>query len=283
VVALAFLPRGGPLVVGGDDGYLALYDARSGVRLQRLRGQYGPEVRISLSADGSRMATLSGQDSIALWTLRHDRVAGPPRRRYPTYVPSDLALSPDGRTLVIASPGSVELVDARTFAPRAPRRNGVQLLGLGPFTPDGRALVVTGYGGAMQLWSARTLRPATRVFGGHSTLLPPSGLTAALAAVSPDGRMLAAGGGGSVQLFDLRSQEPVGAPLPTLANRGALPAFSADGAYLFALTDAGVGYRWEVRSRSWEARACAVAGRTLTRAEWAEALPGRPYAPACAG
>ena len=25
----------------------------------------------------------------------------------------------------------------------------------------------------------------------------------------------------------------------------------------------------------------AVAGRTLSRAEWADALPGRPYAPAC--
>ena len=29
-------------------------------------------------------------------------------------------------------------------------------------------------------------------------------------------------------------------------------------------------------------RACAVAGRTLTRAEWNDALPERTYAPACA-
>ena len=28
-------------------------------------------------------------------------------------------------------------------------------------------------------------------------------------------------------------------------------------------------------------RACAVAGRKLTRAEWNDVLPGRPYAPAC--
>ena len=27
--------------------------------------------------------------------------------------------------------------------------------------------------------------------------------------------------------------------------------------------------------------ACAVAGRTLTRTEWTDALPGRDYAPAC--
>ena len=28
-------------------------------------------------------------------------------------------------------------------------------------------------------------------------------------------------------------------------------------------------------------RACTVAGRTLTRGEWALYLPGTPYAPAC--
>jgi hypothetical protein len=38
---------------------------------------------------------------------------------------------------------------------------------------------------------------------------------------------------------------------------------------------------WDVRPASWAARACAVAGPPLTRAEWREALPGRGYAPAC--
>jgi hypothetical protein len=33
---------------------------------------------------------------------------------------------------------------------------------------------------------------------------------------------------------------------------------------------------WDVNPTSWRARACAVAGRALTRAEWDEFLPGRP-------
>ena len=41
------------------------------------------------------------------------------------------------------------------------------------------------------------------------------------------------------------------------------------------------GYVWDVRPEAWERRACAVAGRRLTRAEWEAALPGREYAPAC--
>src|SRR4051794_7822794 len=32
--------------------------------------------------------------------------------------------------------------------------------------------------------------------------------------------------------------------------------------------DSGQGYAWDVRPASWAARACAVAGRPLTRTEW---------------
>jgi hypothetical protein len=66
-----------------------------------------------------------------------------------------------------------------------------------------------------------------------------------------------------------------------VANVNVAPVFSPDGAYLFAITDIGRGYRWDVRPASWERQACAVAGRTLTRAEWQDVLPGRAYAPAC--
>jgi hypothetical protein len=60
-----------------------------------------------------------------------------------------------------------------------------------------------------------------------------------------------------------------------------MPQFSPDGAYLFAISDAGRAYRWDVRPSSWARHACAVAGRKLTRSEWAEALPERDYDPAC--
>jgi WD40 repeat protein len=178
---------------------------------------------------------------------------------------------------VLVSPGSVESTDARTFRRRALRPLRQSIHAFAAFTPDGRSLIVTSYAGWVQLWSAKTLRPQTRRFGGQMAPV-------LWAAVSPDGRTLAAGGlDGTVRLFDVPSQQPVGAPLLTLPNRAAAPLFSADGAHLFALTDAGVGYRWDVRPASWEARACAVAGRPLTRAEWSAALPHRPYAPACAG
>jgi hypothetical protein len=44
----------------------------------------------------------------------------------------------------------------------------------------------------------------------------------------------------------------------------------------------GQGAVFDIDPRSWARRACALANRTLTPEEWAQFLPRRPYAPACA-
>jgi WD40 repeat protein len=143
------------------------------------------------------------------------------------------------------------------------------------FTPDGRSVVGGSAEGWVRLWSATTGRPVTRAFGGHTGAV-------FWESISPDGRTLATGSDdGTIQLFDLGSQRALGTPLTAIPNRPVAPLFTPDGAALFAVTNAGRGYRWDIRPSSWERHACAVAGRTLTRAEWADALPGRAYAPAC--
>jgi putative ATP-dependent endonuclease of OLD family len=63
--------------------------------------------------------------------------------------------------------------------------------------------------------------------------------------------------------------------------RRAVELVPPDGNHVMAVFANGRGYRWDVRPSSWKRRACAVAGRQLTRAEWEEALPGRDYRPAC--
>jgi WD40 repeat protein len=101
-------------------------------------------------------------------------------------------------------------------------------------------------------------------------------------ATSPDGRTLATGSlDGTVRLFDVATRQPLGAPLRAVPNRVVEPRFTPDGAFLFAITNAGQAYRWDMRPSSWARHACAVAGRTLTSTEWNDVLPGRDYAPAC--
>ncbi len=274
VSGLAYAPHGGPLVVTGTDGALALMDPRRGAVLQRRSDQMGPQGAPSFSADGSRMVT-PGLDGIGLWRLRGGRLTGPPRLYHPTYGARSASLSPDGRALVLASDVGIQIVDAGTLKPLARLAGTDRTVGFAEFSSDGRYVVGGSDQGWARLWSAKTFKPVTRPLGGHAGAV-------LQAAVSPDGETLATGGtDGTVRLFDVRTQQPIGAPLPAVPNSSVAPVFSRDGAYLFAITAAGRAFRWDVRPASWERHACTVAGRTLTPAEWNDALPGRPYAPAC--
>ena len=86
---------------------------------------------------------------------------------------------------------------------------------------------------------------------------------------------------GAVQLWDIRSGQALGAPLPGVPSSGVIPAFTPDGGHLVAAYASGRAYVWDIRPASVARHACAVAGRRLTRAEWEEFLPGRDYDPAC--
>ncbi len=72
----------------------------------------------------------------------------------------------------------------------------------------------------------------------------------------------------------------VGPVLPGLPNVEVGVAFMGAGR-LAAVYDTRQAKLWDVRPSSWLRRACAVAGRPLTRQEWADVLPGREYEPAC--
>ena len=70
-------------------------------------------------------------------------------------------------------------------------------------------------------------------------------------------------------------------PAARQEHLNAVAHFAPDGSHVYAVFANGRGYRWDVRPSACERQACAVAGRRLTRAEWHETLPERPYAPAC--
>jgi hypothetical protein len=224
-------------------------------------------------------STRARSTSLRLWALPSGDPVGPPLRY--GFV-GDVSLSPDGRTLAVTAGapndnGGVEIVDAATHRRRTSLPGAGTVSDLARFTPGGRFIVAGSWKGWARLWSTKTWRPATRRFTGHAGRVE-------WESTSPDGRTLATGGpDGTIRLWDLRTQEPFGAPLPALPNHYAIPQFTPDGNYLFAITDVGRAYRWDVRPSSWARHACEVAGRTLTPAEWHDALPERNYAPACTG
>jgi WD40 repeat protein len=99
---------------------------------------------------------------------------------------------------------------------------------------------------------------------------------------SPDGRTLAISGFEPVaSLWDVRSGTQIG-PQLTAGDRRTMIDLSSDGRQLLETHGNGQGAVWDVDPESWKRRACHLANRTLTRGEWEEFLPGRPYEPACA-
>jgi WD40 repeat protein len=97
---------------------------------------------------------------------------------------------------------------------------------------------------------------------------------------SPDGHLLAASSfDQTTTLWDLKSRKRLGESFPV--KQGVIPAahFAPDGNLLIVyLADAA---RWPTSVEAWKKYACQVAGRDLSRAEWADLLPNRPYRRVC--
>ena len=275
VVSVAFVPGSRTLVVGGI-GFLAGVDLGEGHRVTPMPGHEGAVLWPSISSDGRRMATVGESGAVSVWTLRSGVPVGRPRVYHVTGF-RDVSVSPDGRKLAAVLDGTgIELVDTSTLRRGSILADSEQVRGSAQFTDDGSHIVADAGGGWVRIWSTETGRPVGRIQAGsvEEWLAP---------VMSPDDRMLATGSSsdGTVRLFDLQTERPVGVPLPGLPDGPAVPRFTPDGAYLLAVPNSGPAYRWDVRPASWQRHACEVAGRTLTRAEFRDALPGRDYAPAC--
>ena len=293
VAGMGWVPHSDLIAVGGNDGFLALVDPLRGRVVKRLYG-HAAHARTGnvngvftpgFSADGRLMVTGADDGSVRVWALPSGREVGAPLKfvdRDGAGDVGDVSMSHDGREIVVDTPDArrypgIQIFDVATHRRVAALSDDEDVWDLARFTTDGRYIVGGSWKGWVRLWSTKTWKPATRVMRGSAGEVLWESL-------SPDGRTLATGAAsdGVVRLWDLATQRELGAPLPGLPGRMTVPQFTPDGRSLLAITDAGRAYLWDVRPSRWLRQACDVAGRTLTRAEWQDALPGRAYAPACA-
>ena len=100
--------------------------------------------------------------------------------------------------------------------------------------------------------------------------------------ISPNGRYVSTSGQPPrLAVWDTQTYRQVAVPLPLDVNAiEARARFAPDGRLI--VTSGSVLRAFTIDPRQWLARACREAGRTLTREEFEEVLPGRPYRPACA-
>ena len=195
--------------------------------LKQLHGHRERIFTPSFSADGRLMASASG------WTRRRRRASGRCRRADPVgrrtalsprfRLLGDMSLSPDGRTLAVTGSiahhqRGVEIVDVATHRRRTSLSQAETVTDLARFTPDGRFIVGGSSKGWARLWSTKTWRPATPQRSAGTPERWSGSRPARTAARSPPAERTA-----NIRLWDLRTQQPLGAPLPALPNHYADP------------------------------------------------------------
>jgi len=292
VSAVAVAPDGRAMAAMTVDGHLRFADLRgrpgpllpTGDPASGQPAPYNVAWSLAFSGDGRWLATAGDPlPSLRLWDAHRQKIVNTSFLA-PTGLAADVTFSPDGTKLAAASvaelPGqgglsgaAIEILSVPQLAPiktiRAPAGKAVQ------FSPDGRLLAFGDDHGRIWLYDTRTWRPRGPLAAGTGAVDTVS--------FSPDGQTLATtSNDGTTRLWDVPSGRPIGAALPGPAHHDVAAAFVDGGDSLVTLDDQGRGHLWDVQPRSWARRACHVAGRTLTRAEWNDALPERTYAPACA-
>ena len=267
-------PDGRMAAATTDDGWMWFWNVRTGTRRFAPQPAHGGAAWV-VSVDGRGRWLASGgvDDIVRVWDARR----GLSVKTALTGSAGDVSLSPDGRTLATTFgfrnfDGGLQLRSVPGLRPlrTLPLPAGT----IGQFSPDGRTLVYGDQRG--QVWVVDT-----RDWRVHGRPLSAGASRIVGIATSPDGRSIAVtSADGTGTLWDLTSRRPLNAPLPGGPDDVVGAAFVDGGARLLVLRRLG-GAVWDPRLRSWLQRACALAGRPLTRAEWRRALAGRPYAPAC--
>jgi WD40 repeat protein/DNA-binding SARP family transcriptional activator len=274
-LAVDFSPDGRLLAVTGANGTAGLWDARTQAPAGRLAGLRDWVQAVAFSPDGRLVAAgdVNGkQPRLFIWDVR-SRALTPFRSGLGAHA---LAFSPDGRLLAGAGGSEgVEVRDVRSSRVVARIGGGGEFARSVAFSPDGRLLFVGFFDGAGQFFSTRDWKPvAARIRAQGQRILYPR--------FTPDGRTLVTSSAdGTVLLWDVSARKPIGSPLTIEAEAYVAAAMSRDGRHLYALPTSRNGVRLAISPQDWKRDACAIAGREISRQEWADALPGREYRAVC--
>jgi WD40 repeat protein len=186
-----------------------------------------------------------------------------------------LAFSPDGKLLAKSMfDGSILILNPPTGRLMQALASAAGTTSLA-FAPDGTLAAGTP-AGTVEFWTPITGKEI------GSPLVVASNAVASIS-FDPTAPLLATAGRGegTVKLWFTGTLEQQGSALTTDPGASSSVTFEPSGDRLLAFADDGSGFAWPTSVSAWEHRACAVAGRNLTRREWSQLVTGHGYATVC--
>jgi WD40 repeat protein/DNA-binding SARP family transcriptional activator len=274
VESVVFSHDGRFVAATGDGSATVVWNVRTRkihevLRPERKAGNDG----VNFSQD-DRLVGTAGQDgNVRLYDAGTGRrVASLPTRRKQTL--NDLDFSSDGRWLAAAGLGTkVYVWEVRTLSLARTIPHGELIFAI-RFSPDGKQIVTGDGKGNVDFWDPATGRRVGRELGDQNG-------SVFSVTYSPDGtEVMTTSGDGKFRLMDVASGKLIGAPLPGASSPG-WGTYFPNGKQIAAAFWNGNGVLWNVDPQAWAAQACRIANRSLTRAEWRDFLPQRPYRAVC--
>jgi WD40 repeat protein/DNA-binding SARP family transcriptional activator len=282
ISTIAFSHNGHLLAAAGNGPKIVVWNVGTGrvLRLlQRPGGTSEATSAVAFSPDDRLLATAEGDGNIWIYRVR---TGGYTNGAMAQGSLQDVAFSSDGRFLAAAGlAGQITIVDLKqNITVLGVKQNKVRTINHGPliytlgFSPHGDTIAAGDNSGDVDFWNADTGQQLPQ------QIADPGGGVTSLSYDPSGNRLLTIGADGSIRLWALPTDEPIGTPLSGATTSGS-GTFFPNGKEIVAVFGSGTGVLWNVDPTRWGTQACRIAGHNLTRAEWRNALPNRAYNKVC--
>jgi WD40 repeat protein len=242
VTSAAFSPDGRQIAFSTEGGEIKLVDLATGEDVSTLRGAPQPVASLAFG----RQMIAAGYCSVSV----------------------------EGGTA--CSQSEIMLWDVASGQPRSqPLKGQSGLVEALAFSPDELTLASGSSDHTILLWNLITNTPQGLPLNRHVEAVTSL-------AFSPDGKTLASGSADqTLILWDVATSQPIGRPLTGFTGDVLSLVFGRDREHLYAGTQDKKFLRWDVSDTLWIDRACSLARRNLSLAEWQQYIPNKPYSKTC--
>jgi WD40 repeat protein len=274
-------PLGHLLAAAYENNDVALWDVETRRTLMPfMKGHKSSIWNFVFSHDSKLLASADQSGAIYLWNTATRHALGAPLFHIKGLL--RMAFSDNGKVLASGGEdGSIRLwslPDGRPIGrPITGHEGAILSIAINPDATIVASGGTAANGSKVYLWDVGTQKALGESLQGHR------GPVMALA-FSPDGNILASGAADyRIVFWDIATRRPVG--LTLTGHEGGIERllFDPKGKRLISSALDNTVIRWDIDRKSWKERACRIANRNLTCAEWAQFLGDLPYHPTCKG